>query len=114
VLLWKDGWYQASHNCHIPTTQLTQLGLGAWRITDPQHPDYVEPPQILPVDPREPLPLYLGNSDESQSSASAINSPPGYQERDHIADNFTKAVAQLAASREPIAPTHTNIEDTMH
>jgi hypothetical protein len=85
-----------------------------WRITDPQHPEYKEPPQISPVDPREPLPLYLGNSDKSCSSASAIDSPPRYQGRDHIADDFTEAVAQLAASREPIAPTHTNIEDTMH
>jgi hypothetical protein len=81
---------------------------------DAQHPDYVEPPQILPVDPREPLPLYPGNSDESQSSASAIDSPPEYQGRDHVADEFTEAVARLAASREPIAPTHTNIEETMH
>jgi hypothetical protein len=29
-------------------------------------------------------------------------------------DDFAEAVAQLAASREPIALTHTNIEDTMH
>jgi Retrotransposon gag protein/Zinc knuckle len=29
-------------------------------------------------------------------------------------DKFAEAVAQLAASREPIAPTHTNIEETMH
>jgi hypothetical protein len=55
ALLWKDGRYQASRNCHIPTTQLAQLGLGAWRIMDPQHPDYEELPQILPVDSREPV-----------------------------------------------------------
>jgi hypothetical protein len=58
--------------------------------------------------------LYLGNSDESHSSISAINSPPEYQGRDQVVDNFAKAVAQLAASREPIAPTHMNIQDTMH
>jgi hypothetical protein len=90
ALLWKDGQYQALHNCHIPTTQLVQLGLGVWRIMDPQHPDYIEPPQISPVELREPLPLYPGNSDESRSSASTIDSPPEYQGRDPIADNFVK------------------------
>jgi hypothetical protein len=81
---------------------------------DTQHPDYVEPPQILPVEAREPLPLYLGNSNESQSSPSAINSPPEYQGRDLVADEFAVAVAQLATSREPIAPVHATIEETMH
>jgi hypothetical protein len=114
ALLWKDGRYQVSHNCHIPTTQLTQLGLGAWRIMDPQHPEYVEPPQISPIDPRELLPLYPGNSNKSQSSArSAIDSPPGYQGRDPVIDDFATAVAQLATSREPITPVHSNIEETM-
>jgi hypothetical protein len=113
TLLWKDGWYQASRNCHIPMTQLAQLGLDMWRITDSQHPDYVEPPQISPVEPREPLPLYPGNSDESCSSASAIDSPPEYQGRDPIADDFAVAVAQLATSREPLALVHLNIEETM-
>jgi hypothetical protein len=84
-----------------------------WRITDPQHPNYTEPPQISPVDLREPLPLYLGNSDESTSSMSAIDSPPEYQGRDQVTDNFVAAVAQLLASREPIAPVHTNIEHIM-
>jgi hypothetical protein len=79
-----------------------------------QHPDYVELPQISPVEAREPLPLYPGNSDESQSSASAIDSPPEYQGRDPVADEFTAAVAQLATSREPIAPIHANIKETMH
>jgi hypothetical protein len=77
-----------------------QLGLGAWRITDVQHPDYVEPLQISPVEAREPLPLYTGNSDESQSSASAIDSPPEYQGRDPVADEFAVVVAQLATSQE--------------
>jgi hypothetical protein len=84
-----------------------------WRITDPQHPDYVEPPQISPVEPREPLPLYPGNSDESCSSASAIDSPLEYQGRDPITDDFAVAVAQLATSREPIAPVYINIKETM-
>jgi hypothetical protein len=79
-----------------------------------QHPDYIELPQISPVEAREPLPLYLGNSDESQSSASAINSPPEYQGRDPVADKFTAAVAQLTTSQEPIAPIHANIEETIH
>jgi hypothetical protein len=65
---------------------------------DKQHPDYVKPPQISPVEAREPLPLYLGNSDKSQSSTSAIDSPPEYQGRDPIADEFAAAVAQLATS----------------
>jgi hypothetical protein len=77
---------------------VTQLGLGVWRITDVQHLDYVEPPQISPVEAREPLPLYPGNSDESQSSASAIDSPPEYQGRDPVMDEFAVAVAQLATS----------------
>jgi hypothetical protein len=81
ALLWKEGWYHALRNCCIPTTQLVQLGLGAWRITDPQHPNYIKPPQVSPVDLREPLPLYLGNSDKSTSSASAIDSPLEYQGR---------------------------------
>jgi hypothetical protein len=114
ALLWRDGRYQVSCNCRIPPTQLTQLGLGAWRITDVQHPDYVEPPQISPIEPREPLPLYPGNSDESQSSPSAINSPPEYQGRDPVADDFAAAVAQLTTTREPIAPVHATIEETMH
>jgi hypothetical protein len=80
---------------------------------DEQHPDYVKPPQISPVEAREPLPLYPGNSDDSHSSASAIDSPPEYQGRDPVADEFAAAVAQLATSREPIAPIHTNIEETM-
>jgi hypothetical protein len=84
-----------------------------WRITDAQHPDYVKPPQILPVEARELLPLYPGNSDKSCSSASAINSPPEYQGRDPVADEFAMAVAQLTTSREPIAPIHINIEETM-
>jgi hypothetical protein len=98
ALLWRDGRYQALRNCRIPATQLAQLGLGVWRITDVQHPDYIEPPQILPVEARELLPLYPGNSDESQSSASAIDSPPEYQGRDPVADEFAAAVAQLATS----------------
>jgi hypothetical protein len=98
ALLWRDRQYQASRNCRIPATQLTQLGLGAWRITDVQHPDYVELPQISPVEAREPLPLYPGNSNESQSSTSAIDSPPEYQGRDPVADKFAVAVAQLATS----------------
>jgi hypothetical protein len=65
---------------------------------DTQHPDYVKPPQISPVEAREPLPLYPGNSDESQSSPSAIDSPPEYQGRDPVADKFAAAVAQLATS----------------
>jgi hypothetical protein len=85
-----------------------------WRITDAQHPDYVEPPQISPVEPREPLPLYPGNSDESRSSPSAIDSPPEYQGRDPVADEFAAAVAQLTTTREPIAPVHATIEETMH
>jgi hypothetical protein len=113
ALLWKDGWYQASRNCHIPTTQLAQLRLGAWRITDAQHPNYVEPLQISPVEAREPLPLYPGDSDKSQSSASTIDSPPEYQRRDPVADEFAVAVAQLATSREPIAPVHATIQETM-
>jgi hypothetical protein len=113
ALLWKDGWYQVSRNCRIPATQLAQLRLGVWRITDTQHPDYVEPPQISPVEAREPLPLYPGDSDESWSSASAIDSPPEYQRRDLVADEFVAVVAQLATSREPIAPTHATIEETM-
>jgi Retrotransposon gag protein len=79
-----------------------------------QHPDYVEPPQISPIEPREPLPLYPGNSDESQSSPSAIDSLPGYQGRDPVADDFAAAVAQLTTTREPIAPVHATIEETMH
>jgi hypothetical protein len=67
----------------------------------------------LPVEPRESLPLYPGNSDESHSSASAIDSPPEYQGSDPIADEFAAAVAQLVTSREPIAPVHANIEETM-
>jgi hypothetical protein len=114
ALLWKDARYQVSRNCRIPQTQLAQLGLGVWRITDVQHPDYVEPPQISPVEPREPLPLYPGNSDESRSSPSAIDSPPEYQGRDPVADDFAAAVAQLSTTREPIAPVHTTIEETMH
>jgi hypothetical protein len=78
-----------------------------------QHLDYVEPPQISPVEAREPLPLYSGNSNESWSSPSAIDSPPEYQGRDPVADEFTAAVAQLATTREPIAPVHPTIEDTM-
>jgi hypothetical protein len=78
-----------------------------------QHPDYIELPQISPVEAREPLPLYPGNSNESQSSASAINSPPEYQGRDPVPDKFAAAVAQLATSREPIAPIHANIKETM-
>jgi hypothetical protein len=65
---------------------------------DAQHPDYVEPPQILPVEARKPLPLYPGNSDKSQSSPSAINSSPEYQGTDPVADAFATAVAQLATS----------------
>jgi hypothetical protein len=80
---------------------------------DPQHPDYVEPPQISPVEPRESLPLYPSNSDESRSTVSAIDSPPEYQGRDPIADDFAAAIAQLTTSREPIAPVHANIEETM-
>jgi Retrotransposon gag protein len=80
---------------------------------DSQHPDYVKPPQISPIELREPLPLYPGNSDESRTSASAINSPPEYQGRDPIADEFATAVAQLATSREPIALVHANIKETM-
>jgi hypothetical protein len=114
TLLWQDERYQVSRNCRIPPTQLAQLGLGVWRTTDIQHPDYVEPPQISPIDPREPLPLYPGNSDESRSSPSAIDSLPGYQGRDPVADDFAAAVAQLATTREPIAPVHTTIEETMH
>jgi hypothetical protein len=84
-----------------------------WRITDPQHPNYTEPPQILPIDPQEPLPLYTSNSERSTSSASAIDSPPEYQGRDQIVDNFMAAVAQLSASRELIALVHTNIKHMM-
>jgi hypothetical protein len=113
TLLWRDGRYQASCNCRIPATQLAQLGLGVWRIMDVQHPDYIEPPQILLVEARELLPLYLGNSDESRSSTSTINSPPEYQGRDPMADEFAAAVAQLATNREPLAPIHTNIKETM-
>jgi hypothetical protein len=57
--------------------------------------------------------LYPGNSDKSASSASAIDSPPEYQGRDQLADDFAAAVAQLSASQEPIAPIHTNIEHVM-
>jgi hypothetical protein len=113
ALLWRDGQYQVLRNCRIPATQLAQLGLGAWRITDAQHLDYVEPPQISPVEAREPLPLYPGNSDESRSSVSAIDSPPEYQGRDPVADKFAVAIAQLASSREPIAPVHATIGETM-
>jgi hypothetical protein len=63
-----------------------------------QHLNYVKPPQISPVEAREPLSLYPGNSDKSQSSASAINSLPEYQGRDLVADEFAAAVAQLATS----------------
>jgi hypothetical protein len=80
---------------------------------DVQHPDYVEPPQISPVEAREPLPLYLGDTNESQNSTSAIDSPPEYQGRDPVADKFAMAVAQLATSRELIAPIHANIKETM-
>jgi hypothetical protein len=114
ALLWRDGRYQVLRNCRILSTQLAQLGLGAWRVTDVQHPDYVEPPQISPVEPREPLPLYPGNSDESRSSPSAIDSPPEYQGSDPVADEFTAAVAQLTTTQEPIAPVHATIEETMH
>jgi hypothetical protein len=113
ALLWRDGQYQVSCNCHIPPTQLAQLGLGAWRTTDTQHPDYVEPPQISPVEPRKPLPLYPGNSDKSRTSPSAIDSLPEYQGRDPVADEFIAAVAQLTTTREPIAPEHVTIEETM-
>jgi hypothetical protein len=113
TLLWRDEQYHISRNCHIPITQLAQLGLGAWRITDPQHPNYIEPPQVSPVDLQEPLPLYLGNSNKSASSASAIDSLPEYQGRDPVADDFAIAIAQLAQSRELIAPIHTNIKHTM-
>jgi hypothetical protein len=114
ALLWRDGRYQVSRNCRIPPTQLAQLGLGAWRTTDVQHPDYVESLQISLIEPREPLPLYPGNSDESRSSPSAIDSPPEYQGRDPVADDFAAAVAQLTTTREPIAPLHATIEETMH
>jgi hypothetical protein len=57
--------------------------------------------------------LYPGNSDESVHSASTIDSPPKYQGTDPVADDFATAVAQLAASREPITPIHPNIEHTM-
>jgi hypothetical protein len=67
----------------------------------------------LPIEAREPLPLYPGNSDESCSSASAIDSPPEYQGSNLVTDEFAVAVAQLATSREPIAPIHMNIEETM-
>jgi hypothetical protein len=44
---------------------------------------------------------------------SAIDSPPEYQGRDLVADDFAAAVAQLTTSREPIAPVHANIKETI-